>query len=80
MWDDPGFRIEAKVNGVLVLHFFETRSQVSFLCHSTHSWEMVHFLEGFELSELLLKDRDIVPDDIHVSMPCDFVSPCLFSS
>ena len=50
MWNDPGLRIESEVDGVLILHLFKTLSQISFLSHTIHRWEVIYFLERLKLA------------------------------
>lgn len=50
MRDDPCFRIEPEVDGVLILHLFKTICQVGLLSHAAHRWKVVDFLEGLQLA------------------------------
>ena len=63
---DPGLWVETEVDRVLIFHLLEATGQICFLSNATHGREVVYLLEGFELSELLLRDSHVVPDDIDV--------------
>ena len=73
MWDDPGFRIETEVDRVLILHFLETRCQITLLCDLVHGGKVIDFLEAFELAQLLRLDSHIVPNYIDICMAIRFI-------
>jgi hypothetical protein len=64
----PGLWIKTKVDGVLIFHLFEALSEVMLFRYSAHCREVVYFLEGFDLTEFLRRNRNVVPDDVHVRM------------
>ena len=49
---DPGLWVKAEIDWVLILHLLEASRKVGFLRHTAHRREVVHFLEGLELTEL----------------------------
>lgn len=49
---DPSLWVKAEIDWVLILHLLEASRKVSFLRHTAHRREVVHFLEGLELTEL----------------------------
>ena len=69
----PGFREETEIDGILILHLFQTHGQLTLLCHSTHRREVVDSLETFELVEFVRWNRYIVPNDVNVSLSGKFI-------
>lgn len=73
MRNNPSFRIESEIDRVLVLHLFQTICKVTFLCDTVHGWEVIYFLEGFELTQLIRGNCNVVPDNIDIRMTVGFI-------
>ena len=74
MWNDPSLGIETEVDRVLIFHLLEATGQICFLGDAAHGREVVHLLERLQLRQLLLQDRHVVPDDVHVRVPGDLIA------
>ena len=69
--NNPSLGVEAKIDGVLILHFLKGLRQVGFSSHSRHRWKVIHLLKCLYLTEFFGQNCNVIPDDINICMPCD---------